>query len=98
MADETTTTKWDVNHEPTNEDHESQRECLTKVTTQQYKYSLLASLWSCDLRCRFFGCNTPRCRAAARISLFARRLAYGYPPHPSRVQLNTPGTTLVASA
>ena len=44
MADETTTTKWDVNHEPTNEDHESQRECLTKITTQQYKYSLLPPL------------------------------------------------------
>ena len=44
MADETTTTKWDVNHEPTNEDHESQRESLTRITTQQYKYSLLPPL------------------------------------------------------
>ena len=25
MADETTTKEWTVNHEPTNEDHESQR-------------------------------------------------------------------------
>ena len=25
MAHETTTTKWDVNHEPTNEDHETWR-------------------------------------------------------------------------
>jgi hypothetical protein len=30
--------------------------------------------------------------------LFARRLASGYPLHPSRGQLNTPGITLVALA
>lgn len=44
------------------------------------------------------GLTPPGDRAAARISLFARRLAYGYPSPPSRGQLDTPGTTLVASA